>query len=171
MLTVEELERGWGAMTGARVQTVELITIRLGEGRHETPDRVTLSPEGGVHGDRWALGRRRDPDAQVTLMDARVARLLASGGAPLHSAGDNFLVDLDLSIDALPVGTTLRLGSALVEVTAAPHTGCKKFRERFGPAALEWVNASTNRPLRRRGINCRVRSGGEVAVGDPVAIA
>jgi len=158
-------------MTQGRGREVVLITIRLGDGRHETPDRVTLSPEGGVHGDRWALGKRKDPDAQVTLMDARVARLLASGAAPLHAAGDNFLVDLDLSIDALPVGTALRLGSAVVEVSATPHTGCKKFVDRFGRAALDWVNASTNRALRLRGINCRVRSGGEVAVGDTVAVA
>jgi MOSC domain-containing protein YiiM len=171
VLTVEELERGWGAMTGERVRAVVLITIRLGEGRHRTPDRVTLSPERGVHGDRWAHGRRKDPDAQVTLMDARVARLLAAGGAPLHAAGDNFLVDLYLSIEALPAGTALRLGSAVLEVSAKPHTGCKKFLERFGPGALAWVNASTNRPLRLRGINCRVRSGGEAAVADTVAIA
>ena len=46
----------------------------------------------------------------------------------------------------------------------APHTGCKKFKERFGLDALKWVN--DNRDRRLRGMNCRVVEAGAVAVGD-----
>jgi MOSC domain-containing protein YiiM len=66
------------------------------------------------------------------------------------------------------VGTRLRLGEALLEVSPAPHTGCKKFRERFGLDALTWVNDHRDRRL--RGMNCRVLEAGTVAVGDPVAV-
>jgi MOSC domain-containing protein YiiM len=48
--------------------------------------------------------------------------------------------------------------------------GCSKFRERFGPDALRWVNIRSNRALRLRGLNCRVVEGGEVAVGDAVEV-
>jgi len=171
--TVDEIARAWRALEPSprRGGTVELITIRLGGGRHECPARVAVSPELGVHGDRWSHKRRRDPDAQVTLMNARVARLLTAGAAPLDAAGDNFLVDLDIGEEALPVGARLRIGAAIIEVSALPHAGCKKFSDRLGAAALDWVNAVSNRALRLRGVNCRIIAAGEVAVGDPVISA
>ncbi len=134
---------------------------------HETPERAEVTPEDGLVGDRWASGKR-DLDAQITLMNVRVAELVAQNGTPAHMAGDNFLVDLDLAEDALPVGTRLRLGEALLEVSPAPHTGCKKFRERFGLDALAWVNDHRDRRL--RGMNCRVVEAGAVAVGDSVSV-
>ena len=101
-------------------------------------------------------------------MNVRVARLVNRNGLPLDAPGDNFLVDLDLSDEALPVGTKLRLGEALLEVSPAPHTGCKTFRERFGLEALAWVNDHRDRRL--RGMNCRVVEAGAVAVGDSVVV-
>jgi MOSC domain-containing protein YiiM len=164
-----DIERAWQVLerspkTGG---VVRLITLRLGGGRHECPPRVIVSPELGVHGDRWGQ-KRKHFDAQVTMMNARVAELLAAGIAPLDAPGDNFLVDLDIGEEALPVGSRVRIGSAIVEITALPHTGCNKFSQRLGAAALEWVNAPPNRALRLRGVNCRVVAIGEVAVGDLV---
>ncbi len=144
--------------------TVRLICVRVDGGIHETPERAEVTVEDGLVGDRWARGKR-DLDAQITLMNVRVAELL---GGPLDLAGDNFQVDLDLSEEALPVGTRLRLGETLLEVSPAPHTGCKTFRERFGLDALTWVN--DNRDRRLRGMNCRVLEAGAVAVGDPVEV-
>lgn len=100
-------------------------------------------------------------------MNARIAELVAENGTPVHMVGDNFHVDLDLSEEALPVGTRFRLGEALLEVSPVPHTGCKKFKERFGMDALTWVN--DHKDLRLRGMNCRVVEGGAVAVGDAVS--
>ena len=167
MSTTQELEARWAVLESAPhgSGTVRGICVRVEEGVHETPERVDVTVEDGVAGDRWASGRR-DRDAQVTLMNVRVAELI---GGPLDLAGDNFQVDLDLSEDTLPAGTRLRIGSALLEVSPAPHTGCKKFRERFGLDALTWVN--DNRDRRLRGMNCRVLEAGAVAVGDPVAVA
>jgi hypothetical protein len=166
MATTPDFETRWAATEPAprASGTVRLICVRVDESVHETPDQVEVTVEDGVAGDRWATGRR-DLDAQVTLMNVRVAKLI---GGPLDLAGDNFQVDLDLSEEALPVGTRLRIGSALLEVSPAPHTGCKKFRARFGLDALLWVN--DNRDRRLRGMNCRVLEAGTVAVGDSVAV-
>jgi hypothetical protein len=166
MLTAEDFEARWAAVEPALrgTGTVRLICVRVGDGVHETPDRVEVTVENGVAGDRWASGNR-ERDAQVTLMNVRVAELI---GGPLDLAGDNFQVDLDLSEEALPVGTRLRIGSVLLEVSPVPHTGCKKFCERFGLDALTWVN--DNRDRRLRGMNCRVLEAGTVAVGDTVAV-
>jgi len=166
MTTAQDFEARWTGVEPAPrgAGTVRGICIRVDEGVHETPGRVEVTVADGVAGDRWASGGR-DLDAQVTLMNVRVAELI---GGPLDLAGDNFQVDLDLCEDALPVGTQLRVGSALLEVSPAPHTGCKKFRERFGLDALKWVN--DNRDLRLRGMNCRVLEAGTVAVGDSIAV-
>jgi MOSC domain-containing protein YiiM len=167
---LEELESQWLAAEPASrgVGTVRLICVRLGEGVHQTPERAEVTPARGVEGDRWSLGERPNPETQVTLMNVRVTELIAADGAPLHAPGDNFPVDLDLAEDALPAGTRLRLGTALLEVSPAPHTGCKKFRERFGLDALTWVNDHRDRRL--RGLNWRVVEGGSVAIGGSVEV-
>ena len=168
--TIEELETAWTAVEPAPrgSGTVRVICVRLGDGEHETPDRVGVSVEGGLNGDRWATGKQPDSDAQVTLMNVRVTELISDEGVPLDLSGDNFQVDLDLAEEALPVGTKLRIGSALLEVSPAPHTGCRTFRERFGLDALKWVN--DHRDLRLRGVNCRVLEAGSVAIGDSVSV-
>jgi MOSC domain-containing protein YiiM len=169
--TVEDFEAQWSSTEPPPrgSGTVRLICVRIDAGVHQTPDRAEVTVEEGLVGDRWAAGGR-DLDAQITLMNVRVARLVGEPlGCPLHLPGDNFQVDLDLSEEALPVGTRLRLGEALLEVSPAPHTGCKKFRERFGLEALTWVNG--NRDRRLRGMNCRVLEAGAVAVGDAVTVA
>jgi hypothetical protein len=153
-----------------RTAAVRLIVVRRSGGRHELPAAVEVAVGGGVVGDRWAAASERDPDAEVTVMDVRVAEVLAAGGAPIDGVGDNFLVDVALDVDAVPPGARLRLGGAVLEVTPAPHTGCKKLRARSGADALRWVNHARHRALRLRGVNCRVVSAGRVALGDPVAI-
>src|SRR5204863_33919 len=80
--------------------------------------------------------------------------------------GDQLFVDLDLSAANLPPGTRLALGTAVIEVTAEPHTGCSKFLERFGPDATMFVNASERRDLHLRGINAKVVTPGRIRVGD-----
>ena len=169
MRTIEELEAAWvGAVGKPQAGAVELICVRRGGGVHETPERVEVTLDGGVEGDRWALGERPNLEAQVTLMNVLVAGLVRHEGVAPDASGDNFLVDLDLSEEALPAGTRLRIGTAVLEVSAEPHTGCKKFRERFGLDALKWVNAHRDRRL--RGMNCRVLEAGAVAIGDSVLV-
>ena len=150
--------------------TVHLLVLRKGGGVHETPAEAELQPGAGLLGDRWAEGSR-NPDTQVTLMRLDVAMLVrTSPEQPLHTPGDNVLVDLDLSEAALPVGTRLRLGEALLEVSPEPHTGCKLFSQRFGAPALAWINHKDHRDRRLRGVNCRVIEGGRVRLQDPVTV-
>ena len=84
-------------------------------------------------------------------------------------AGDQLYVDLDLSHDNLPAGARISVGDdAVLEVTAKPHAGCKKFLSRFGEDALAFVNSEEGSRLRLRGLNARVVHGGSVRVGDHV---
>jgi ectoine hydroxylase-related dioxygenase (phytanoyl-CoA dioxygenase family) len=62
----------------------------------------------------------------------------------------------------------LRIGSATVEVSAKPHTGCAKFVARFGKDAMRVLNSPTGRELRMRGVNCRVVEAGVVRLGDTI---
>jgi MOSC domain-containing protein YiiM len=104
-------------------------------------------------------------------MHVEVARMIrVSAEQPLHTPGDNVLVDIDLSEDALPIGTRLRLGQALLEVSPEPHTGCDRFSARFGAPALAWINHKARRARRLRGVNCRVVEAGQVALGDAVVV-
>ena len=167
MLDPDELERRFRARPAIDDGTIHVIVVRKDGGVHDLPARATLDPVRGVVGDRWSASPRPDPEAQVTLMERRVASLLLGDDpARLHVPGDNLIVDLDLSVAALPAGTRLRLGSARIEITPAPHTGCAKFRARVGADGLRWVNAHAHRDRRLRGVNARVVEGGEVAIGD-----
>jgi MOSC domain-containing protein YiiM len=96
--------------------------------------------------------------------------LLIAGGQPLDVFGDNLFVDLDLSAANLPAGSRLRVGEALVEMTAEPHDGCLKFRGRFGQDALRFVQARATRSQNLRGVYWRVVEAGLAAVGDPVRV-
>jgi MOSC domain-containing protein YiiM len=170
--TFDELEALYtaGAPEPRDAGTVRLVCVRVGGGEHRTPERVAVTVAGGVEGDRWALDPERDTGEQVTLMSARVAKLIAADHAPLHAAGDNFLVELDLSVEALPVGTRLRLGTAELEISEIPHTGCRKYAARFGHDALKWANHVSTRGRRLRGVNARVVADGLVAVGDAIEV-
>jgi MOSC domain-containing protein YiiM len=101
-------------------------------------------------------------------MNARVIELVAQIRDRWQLAGDQLYLDLDLSSDNLPPGTQLALGSALIEVTAKPHTGCAKFAARYGPEAMAFVNSPAGRQLHLRGICARVVRGGVIRTGDVV---
>ena len=49
-----------------------------------------------------------------------------------------------------------------------PHTGCKKFVQRFGMDAMLFVNAPEGRALRLRGMNTRIVEPGIVRPGDEI---
>ena len=98
-----------------------------------------------------------------------LAALLAGGPEGWAIAGDQLYVDLDLSIENLPPGTRLRIGTAVIEVSAIPHTGCSQFSDRFGIDALKFVSTPTGKGLRLRGMNTRIIEGGTVRIGDTVA--
>jgi MOSC domain-containing protein YiiM len=72
---------------------------------------------------------------------------------------------MDLSKENLPAGAQIAIGSAVLEVSALPHTGCHKFVARFGADAMKFVNSPAGRELCLRGINAKVIKGGIIQVG------
>jgi len=81
-------------------------------------------------------------------------------------AGDQLYIDMDLSKENLPAGSRIAIGSAVLEVSPLPHTGCHKFVARFGLEAMQFVNSTVGKELCLRGINAKVVQGGVVKLGN-----
>jgi len=114
------------------------------------------------------VGRRDPLDAAehgLDIGDDLTDHVLVLGHQREPHLGAAF-VDLDLAGENLPAGTRLAIGSAVIEVTDQPHTGCGKFVQRFGVDAMKFVNSSVGRALNLRGINARVVQPGVIRVGD-----
>jgi MOSC domain-containing protein YiiM len=155
--------------------TVELIARRPAEDEREVLTEARLNTHDGLEGDTWrARGSRHtadggpNPEAQLTLMNARAAAAIAGERERWALAGDQIYVDFDISRNNLPPGSRIQIGSAVIEFSEAPHTGCAKFSARFGNDALRFVNSPIGRELRLRGANCRVVVGGTVHAGDAI---
>lgn len=169
-----DLEQGLGFVRRSPrgTGTVEMIVCRPAENERRVLEEGRLTTDAGLVGDDW---RRRAGDhpsvhAQLTVMNARYADLIAGERDRWALAGDQLYVDFDLSIEHLPPGTRLDVGTAVIEVSAEPHTGCAKFRRRFGRDALRLANSEAGRALRLRGLNARVVAAGTVRPGDTIAI-
>jgi hypothetical protein len=154
---------------------VHLIVRRPAENAREVLPEARLDRDEGLVGDTWRarpsnLTRDRSPhpDLQLTLMNSRVAALVAGGDERRQLAGDQLYVDLDLSEANLPPGTRLTLGSAVIEISDKPHRGCQKFAARFGREALSFVNSAVGRALRLRGVNAKILVPGTVRLGDRI---
>src|SRR5262249_4552127 len=142
--------------------TLALIVRRPSVDERELLEQAMLDVAEGLVGDSWRLRPSGDggpdPDAQVTVINARAAAVVAGceDRERWGPAGDQLYVDLDISAANLPPGTRLRIGAAVIEVSTLPHTGCAKFSRRFGVDALKFVNSAEGRTLRLRGLNARV---------------
>ena len=177
-LTTEELEAGLDEILGspADVGTIELIVRRPAEGEREVLAEATFDLVEGLVGDNWrARGSKSRPDGsanpemQLNVMNARAVDLVAAGDRERWAlAGDQLYVDFDLSEANLPPGTRLAIGSAVIEVTEPPHTGCVKFSGRFGVDAHKFVNAKPYRHLRLRGMCAKVVEPGAFRSGDAI---
>lgn len=171
-LAREELEAGLEHVRRAprEAGTVELLLRRPEVGEREVLEEAELDPAVGVVGDNWSTRKGiANPEMQLNVMSSRVVDLVAGGDRERWAlAGDQLYVDLDLSEEHLPAGTRLALGSAVIEVTPPPHTGCAKFVARFGADAHKFVNAKEHRALRLRGLCAKVVQAGTVRRGDEI---
>ena len=173
-LTMAELEAGLDEIRRSPTDggLLELIVRRPRVDEREALAEGTLHPAEGLVGDSWiSRGSSRTPDGtahpemQLNVMNSRVAALVARSRERWPLAGDQLYLDLDLSKENLPAVTRLALVTAVIEVTAQPHLGCKKFVERFGLEAMKFVNSEVGRQLCRRGSNAKVVEPGVIRVG------
>jgi MOSC domain-containing protein YiiM len=175
--TIAELEAGLEAIRRSPADhgRVEMIVRRPRVGQREMLNVGELDIVNGLIGDNWPTrdssrspDRAPHPEKQLTIMNARVIALLEESRERWPLTGDQLFVDLDLSEANMRPGTRLQLGSAIIEITAWPHTGCHKFSERFGVNATRFVNSPVGTALRLRGLNAKVVQSGLVQVGDLV---
>ena len=170
-LTTAELEAGLAEVrrSSADAGVVELVVARPEVGVRDLLEEGTLDLEKGLVGDNWgARNDTPDYDRQLNVINARLSRLVAIDPdrrppgrrpAPRRPRPEHR--------EPAP-GTRLALGSAVIEVTEPPHTGCSKFVERFGREAMRFVNSPQGRELRLRGMCARVVVAGTVRPGDPI---
>jgi hypothetical protein len=154
---------------------VKLIAVRPQVDQRQTPQQARFSPATGVSGDNWQrecwktlANGQPDPDVQVAIMNARMIEVLTNDPLRWSLAGDQLFVDFDLGVANLVTGDQLEVGGTILQVTAEPHRGCKKFKQRFGEDALHSVNSPHGDHHRLRGVYAKIISAGEVSIGDVI---
>ena len=177
-LNTDELEAGLEeALTSPTDEgIVNLIVCRPDVGQRKVLQSAEFSLEIGLVGDNWSkkpYSKSPDggphPEMQVTMINSRVLDLITAGDSSRMAVpGDQLVVDFDLSRENIPPGTKLNIGSAIIEVTEAPHTGCAQFVGWFGDDAMRFVNSSRGRELCLRGINSKVVQPGVISLGDKI---
>ncbi len=176
-LSITELEAGMEYIHQSPKDggVLKMIVGRPRDDEREVSEHGELNLSEGLIGDNWktrgskhSVDGSANPNAQITVMNSRLIELVAQDKERWSLAGDQLYIDLDLSDDNLPPGTRLAIGSAVIEVSAEPHTGCKKFSARFGVEAMKFVNSPEGKRSHLRGINTRVIEGGAIRVGDVV---
>ena len=154
---------------------LELIVRRPAIGQREVLATALLDVQNGLSGDNWktrgsaksADGSARI-DAQITIMNSRAIALIAQKKEFWALAGDQLYMDIDLSEENLPPRSRLSIGPVILEITPPPHTGCKKFTDRFGHDAVRFVNSDLGKQLHLRGVNSKIIQPGEIHSGNVV---
>ena len=114
-----ELEQGLAEVLASPTDTGHLtaIVVRPATNERRMLESATLTPENGIDGDRWVNDSfyslkdgRSDPRCQVSIMNDRFLRQVAGDKDDMCLAGDNLIVDLDLSEANLPAGSQISIG-------------------------------------------------------------
>lgn len=139
--------------------TVRAVCLSKARGTEKTnQDRAQLRTDWGLVGDAHAGHWHR----QVSLLSAdKIAAFNAKGANVQPGAfGENLVVE-GLDFRAMPVGTRLRCGTALLEITQIGkecHTHCAIYH-RMGECIMP-----------HEGVFAKVLADGEVAVGDVMTV-
>lgn len=174
-LTMTQLEEGLDYICQSPKNNghLALIVCRPAVGERQMLNEGELDVTVGLVGDNWQMrpsSRSEDgkahPDMQLNIMNARAIELIAQAKERWPLAGDQLYLDMDLSKENLPAGTRLKIGTAVIEITAQPHNGCKKFVARFGLDAMKFVNSPIGKKHQLRGINAKVIQSGKIKAGD-----
>lgn len=119
---------------------------------------VTLRPDWGIEGDAHAGEWHR----QVSLLGYEQIEAFRALGAEVGNGafGENLIVE-GFDLKSLPIGTRLRCGNALLELTQVGkrcHAHCAIYHK-MGDCIMP-----------REGVFCRVIEGGSVVPGDSIDI-
>ena len=176
-LTMQQLEDGLDRIKKSPNDNtlVDLIVCRPSEGSRKILQEGFLDKGKGLKGDNWidrgsskTIDGCSHPDMQLNIMNSRSIALIAQQKNRWQLAGDQLFIDINLTDKNIPAGTRLSIGDAIIEVTAIPHNGCKKFTERFGIDAVKFVNSPIGKELHLRGVNAKIIKSGKSNVGDMV---
>ncbi|WP_395543131.1 hypothetical protein [Neotabrizicola sp. sgz301269] len=178
MITEAELAEALSDVLSAPKDRTQIdhLTFRPGYGQREHPEKLTLTRDQGVPGERWLTAPwlkladgSPDPDIQVSILPLRVMELVWRDRSQPHP-GDTIVADLDCSVANLPPGTVLQAGTARLRVSSVFNDACVKWKVRYGTAAKDWITAPGHPELRLRGVLCSVMQDGEVKRGDDLAV-
>lgn len=120
-------------------------------------ERISLIAGQGIEGDLY-FGT---DDRQVLLLDKGTLEEFGYSPGQLR---EQILLDLP-GLQAIPVGSVLRIGAARVEITM-DCTPCLHMAKCLGEDGQEFVG----KMMGRRGMLCKVVSSGTVWPGDPALV-
>lgn len=115
--TTAECETALDSILDAPKQraTIEQLCFRPDYGLRQFPDALELTVSQGILGERWTKkpwltlpDGAPDPRIQVSILSKRVMDLCWRDRAGTPHPGDPFVVDMNLGVENLPVGTRLR---------------------------------------------------------------
>lgn len=142
--------------------TPSVVAIRVAPGRR-LPMQVRASVVAetglGLVGDRYHGSRDRHVSIQSATQLAEAAEIL---GQPIDPGGTRRNITISSGEVPFERGRRITLGPVVLEVfrMAAP---CRLLDDEIGPGAAKALR-------RRAGSLCRIISGGEIHVGDPVEL-
>jgi len=176
-VTREELDRALpdvlaAPKTGTRV---EMLCRRPDRNQRVFPEVLKFTVDSGIEGDYemdkpWLKlpDGSPDPRIQVSIIPRRVLDLVWLDRENTTHPGDAIVTDLDMTHENLPVGSRLKVGTAVVEISDVWNDGCAKWKVRMGRPANDWISAPEHETLRLRGIYCRIVGDGVVRLGDTI---
>jgi len=177
MPSLDELQRALAHVQSAPKDgaTVEMLCMRPDFGQRNFVDKLELTTASGIPGERWTKhpwmtleDGSPDPRIQVSILGRRVLDLVWRDRENTPHPGDTMIADMDMSEANLPAGQHLSIGSAVLEVSDLFNEACVKWKVRYGAYARAWITLPDNRPLRLRGILCRIVKDGIVRNGDVI---
>lgn len=156
---------------------IQCLCVRPGPDGRELRETIEFCPIEGARGDRWIRKTwmylpdgRPDPRVQVAIGNSGIIAMIQRLTGNDRHPGDTILTTLDLSMDNLPVGTRLRAGTAILEVSEVENDACAKFAERHGPDVFRWIRDPANRTRRLRGLFASIVQGGIVRSTDEISV-